>query len=61
LSYDTPYTRQAGTDVVDDVHTPELLNIIVASGLPNHKLLESRSISNVVKKYKSEFRIVQRN
>ncbi|KEH18259.1 PIF1-like helicase [Medicago truncatula] len=38
LSYDTPYTKQAGTDVVDDVHTPEFLNTIVASGLPNHKL-----------------------
>jgi len=38
LSYDTPVTSKTGTNVVDDVHTPEFLNTIVASGLPNHKL-----------------------
>jgi ATP-dependent DNA helicase PIF1 len=38
LSYDSPLANKTGTDAVDDVHTPEFLNTIVASGLPNHKL-----------------------
>jgi len=38
LSYDSPLANKTGTDGVDDVHTPEFLNTMVASGLPNHKL-----------------------
>jgi len=38
LSYDSPLANKTGTDAADDVHTPEFLNTIVASGLPNHKL-----------------------
>lgn len=38
LSYDTPYHKNIDGDVVDDIHTPEFLNTIVASGLPNHRL-----------------------
>jgi ATP-dependent DNA helicase PIF1 len=38
LGYDTPHARNVDGDAVDDVHTPELLNTISASGLPNHKL-----------------------
>ena len=38
LSYDSPVTRNIASDAIDDVHTPEFLNTIVASGLPNHKL-----------------------
>jgi len=38
LSYDSPLANKIGTDAVDDVHTPEFLNTIVAFGLPNHKL-----------------------
>jgi ATP-dependent DNA helicase PIF1 len=38
LSYDTPNARNVDGDAVDDVHTPEFLNTVSASGLPNHKL-----------------------
>ena len=38
LSYDTPLSSNMGTDAVDDVHTLEFLNTIIALGLPNHKL-----------------------
>ncbi|RHN67223.1 putative DNA helicase Pif1, P-loop containing nucleoside triphosphate hydrolase [Medicago truncatula] len=38
LSYDSPDERNVRGDAMDDVHTPEFLNTIVASGLPNHKL-----------------------
>jgi ATP-dependent DNA helicase PIF1 len=30
--------RNLNGDHIDDVHTPEFLNTITASGLPNHKL-----------------------
>jgi ATP-dependent DNA helicase PIF1 len=38
LSYDTPYHKNLGGDALDDIHTPEFLNTIVASGLPNHRI-----------------------
>jgi len=38
LSYDSPIQCNVNGDAVDDIHTPEFLNTIVASGLPNHKL-----------------------
>ena len=38
LSYDTPYHKNIDGDAVDDIHTPEFLNTIIASGLPNHRL-----------------------
>jgi len=38
LSYDSPLSNKTGADAVDDVHTSEFINTIVASGLPNHKL-----------------------
>jgi hypothetical protein len=38
LSYDSPVTRRFPGDATDDVHTPEFLNTIIASGLHNHKL-----------------------
>ncbi|XP_045820726.1 ATP-dependent DNA helicase PIF1-like, partial [Trifolium pratense] len=38
LSYDTPLTQNVDSQTVDDVHTPEFLNTISMSGLPNHKL-----------------------
>jgi len=38
LSYDTPLTQNVDGQTVDDVHTPEFLNTISTSGLPNHKL-----------------------
>ncbi|KEH36616.1 PIF1-like helicase [Medicago truncatula] len=38
LSYDTPYHKNIDGDAVDDIHTPEFLNTIVASKLPNHRL-----------------------
>jgi len=38
LSYDSPLANKTGTGAVDDIHTPEFLNTIVASRLPNHKL-----------------------
>ncbi|XP_045827331.1 ATP-dependent DNA helicase PIF1-like, partial [Trifolium pratense] len=38
LSYDNPLTQNVDGQTVDDVHTPEFLNTISTSGLPNHKL-----------------------
>ncbi|GAU27991.1 hypothetical protein TSUD_373870 [Trifolium subterraneum] len=38
LSYDSPCRTNSVVDVPDDVHTPEFLNTITTSGLPNHKL-----------------------
>jgi ATP-dependent DNA helicase PIF1 len=38
LSYDSPCSSYSNVDTPDDVHTPEFLNTIVSSGLPNHKL-----------------------
>jgi len=38
LSYDSTLTQNGNGDVVDDVHTPEFLNTINASGLPHHKI-----------------------
>jgi len=38
LSCDSPIHRNLNSDHIDDVHTPEFLNTITASGLPNHKL-----------------------
>jgi len=38
LSYDTTETRNGFGDAIDDVHTPEFLNTINASGLPRHKI-----------------------
>jgi len=38
LSCDSIVTQGIPGDTVDDVHTPEFLNTIIASGLPNHKL-----------------------
>jgi len=38
LIYDSPIHRNLNGDHIDDVHTPEFLNTITASGLPNHKL-----------------------
>jgi ATP-dependent DNA helicase PIF1 len=38
LSYDSPCSSDSNVDVPDDVHTPEFLNTIVSSGLPNHRL-----------------------
>ena len=38
LSYDTLYHKNIDGDAVDDIHTPEFLNTIVASGLPNRRL-----------------------
>jgi ATP-dependent DNA helicase PIF1 len=38
LSYDSPCTGNSNVDVSDDVHTPEFLNTINSSGLPNHKI-----------------------
>jgi len=38
LSYDSPIHRNLNSDHIDDVHTPEFLNTITASGLPIHKL-----------------------
>lgn len=38
LSYDSPIHRNLNDDHIDNVHTPEFLNTITASGLPNHKL-----------------------
>jgi ATP-dependent DNA helicase PIF1 len=38
LSYDSPYSKTIDGNPVNDVHTPEFLNIIVTSRLPNHKL-----------------------
>jgi len=38
LSYDSPLSQNKDSDVIYDVHTPEFLHTIIASGLPNHKL-----------------------
>ncbi|KEH25478.1 PIF1-like helicase [Medicago truncatula] len=38
LSYDSPIQRNLNGDHIDDVHTPEFLNTVTASGLPNHRL-----------------------
>jgi ATP-dependent DNA helicase PIF1 len=38
LSYDSPCSSDSNVDMPDDVHTPEFLNTIISSGLPNHKL-----------------------
>jgi len=38
LSYDCPLTQNSNDDAIDDVHTPEFLNTINASGLPHHKI-----------------------
>jgi ATP-dependent DNA helicase PIF1 len=38
LSYDSPCEGDSGVDAFDVVHTPEFLNTIVASGVPNHRL-----------------------
>jgi ATP-dependent DNA helicase PIF1 len=38
LSYDSTIKQGNSGDAIEDVHTPEFLNTIVASGLPNHKL-----------------------
>ncbi|MCH90007.1 ATP-dependent DNA helicase PIF1 [Trifolium medium] len=38
LSYDSPCNDHSSVDVPDDVHTPEFLNTIVSSGIPNHRL-----------------------
>ncbi|CAA0824366.1 PIF1 helicase, partial [Striga hermonthica] len=38
LSSDTPCKSDAGYDSLQDLHTPEFLNRIKCSGLPNHKL-----------------------
>ena len=38
LSYDSPIHRNLNDDDIDNVHTPEFLNTITASELPNHKL-----------------------
>ena len=38
LSYDSPCEGDSGVDAFDAVHTPEFLNTIVTSGVPNHRL-----------------------
>ncbi|PNX77341.1 ATP-dependent DNA helicase PIF1, partial [Trifolium pratense] len=38
LSYDSPCNDNSRVDTPDDVHTPEFLNTIVSSGIPNHRL-----------------------
>ncbi|MCH87034.1 ATP-dependent DNA helicase PIF1, partial [Trifolium medium] len=38
LSYDSPCSSNSNVDTPDDLHTPEFLNSIVSSGVPNHKL-----------------------
>lgn len=38
ISLDTPCSADGGVDRPDDVHTPEFLNTIVASGLPKHQI-----------------------
>ncbi|PNX74041.1 ATP-dependent DNA helicase PIF1, partial [Trifolium pratense] len=38
LSLDSPHSPNSDVSAVDDVHTPEFLNTINASGLPTHKL-----------------------
>jgi hypothetical protein len=38
LSYDSLCNARSDVNMPNDVHTPEVLNTIVASGVPNHKL-----------------------
>jgi len=38
LSYDSMVTRNNNNNAIEDVHTPEFLNTIIASGLLMHKL-----------------------
>lgn len=38
LSFDGPCTQNERVDRPDDIHTPEFLNTITSSGLPNHEL-----------------------
>ncbi|KAL7108921.1 hypothetical protein ACP275_06G143300 [Erythranthe tilingii] len=38
LSFDSPCSANEGIDRPDDIHTPEFLNTINSSGLPNHEL-----------------------
>ncbi|XP_045798031.1 uncharacterized protein LOC123892273 [Trifolium pratense] len=38
LSYDSSCNENSAVDVPDNVHTPEFLNTIASSGIPNHKL-----------------------
>ncbi|AES86631.2 PIF1-like helicase [Medicago truncatula] len=38
VNFNSPIHRNLNGDHIDDVHTPEFLNTITASGLPNHKL-----------------------
>jgi ATP-dependent DNA helicase PIF1 len=38
LSYDSTIKQDNNGDAIEDVYTPEFLNTIVASGLPNHEL-----------------------
>ena len=38
LSYDSTISQNKDGDSIDDLHTPEFLNTIVASGIPNHKI-----------------------
>ncbi|CAH9101757.1 unnamed protein product [Cuscuta epithymum] len=38
LSFDRPCSQNGTLGSADDVHTPEFLNTINASGIPNHKL-----------------------
>jgi ATP-dependent DNA helicase PIF1 len=38
LSYDSLCNARSDVNMPNDVHTPEFLNTIVASGVPNHKL-----------------------
>ena len=38
LSCDSPITKPSMDSTLEDVHTPEFLNTINASGLPNHKI-----------------------
>lgn len=38
LSCDSPLSTNSSATRPDDIHTPELLNTITASGIPNHKI-----------------------
>jgi len=38
LNYDTPSSNPFTSNMPDDIHTPEFLNTINASGLPNHRI-----------------------
>jgi len=38
LSYDSTISQNKDGDSIDDLHTPEFLNTIIASGIPNHKI-----------------------